>query len=58
MATDLNFRRRALLGEEVWDAVIRFQTGLSFDSHGLKYGSAVETIYVETAWRFQDRVLK
>jgi hypothetical protein len=51
-------RRRALPGEEVRDAVIRFQIGASFDPHVLKSGSAVEMKYLETAPRYQEGVLK
>jgi hypothetical protein len=58
IATDLNFRKRALLAQEVRDAIIPFQMGLSFDRHVLKSGSEVETRYFGTAQRFQDRVLK
>jgi hypothetical protein len=50
--------RRALRAEEVRDAVIRFQMALSFDCHDFKSDSAVETRYLGTAQRFQDRALK
>jgi hypothetical protein len=58
IVTDLNFSKRALLAEEVRDAVIRFQMGLSCDRHWLKSGSAVETKHLRTAQRFQERILK
>jgi hypothetical protein len=58
IATDLNFRKCVFLVEEVRDAAIRFQMGLSFDRSGLKSGSAVEIRYLRTTQRFQDRVLK
>jgi hypothetical protein len=58
IGTDLNFRRHVLLAEEVREALIRFQIRLPVDRHGLKSGSAVETRYLGTAQKFQDRVLK
>jgi hypothetical protein len=58
IAVDLNLRRRALLAEEVRDAIIRFHIAASFDRHGLKSGSAMEMKYLETAQRLQEGVLK